>query len=114
MSCTTVDNSTPVLLLTSCTRGCPSPRSTHAHGSLLRLLQTGHDIVNAQEHARRLDARLDGLHFDRERVPDAELLHVRQGPFATVDADRRVPGGIGRVASAELRHEAHDVGAAVV
>ena len=55
--------------------------------SRLLLRDTAHDVIDTQEHARRLYRRLDRLLLHGVGLPDAELLHVRDEPSVTVDAE---------------------------
>mmetsp|Transcript_17104 Transcript_17104/g.49578 ORF Transcript_17104/g.49578 Transcript_17104/m.49578 type:complete len:482 (+) Transcript_17104:407-1852(+) len=84
-------------------------------------LHAAHDIVDAEEHARHLDRRLDRLLLHHQRLPDAELTHVREDALLPVDAPGAGAGcarsgrrGRRGVLGAQFRDDAHNVAAAVL
>ena len=72
---------TPNLLLFPFTTATSTPRSPS-----LPTLHSGHDIIDAKQHARRLDGGLDGLGLHLEGVPHAQFAHVRDGSLHAVHA----------------------------
>mmetsp|Transcript_26584 Transcript_26584/g.45800 ORF Transcript_26584/g.45800 Transcript_26584/m.45800 type:complete len:342 (+) Transcript_26584:371-1396(+) len=85
----------------------------HCAGALLLLFgDTGHDVVDAEQEARRLDGRFDGLGLDNEGLPHAFLLHVADDALVAVDAPRDV--GAAGVLRPEFREDSDDIGATVL
>mmetsp|Transcript_31604 Transcript_31604/g.60794 ORF Transcript_31604/g.60794 Transcript_31604/m.60794 type:complete len:698 (+) Transcript_31604:198-2291(+) len=79
---------------------------------LLALVRARDDLVDAQQHRRRLHRRLERLDLDGERLPHAERLHVCEHALLAVDAPRGVCAVC--VLGAQLSQHADDVGAAVL
>merc|ERR1712227_893895 len=57
---------------------------------LLWLMRARHDLVDAQQHRRRLNRRLDRLRLDGDWLPHTDVFHVREHTLLAIDAPRRV------------------------
>mmetsp|Transcript_28816 Transcript_28816/g.67579 ORF Transcript_28816/g.67579 Transcript_28816/m.67579 type:complete len:246 (+) Transcript_28816:440-1177(+) len=70
------------------------------------------NLVDAQQHRRRLNGGFERLHLDGEGLPHAERSHVGERPLLAVDAPADVLAA--RVLGAQLRQHADDIGATVL